>query len=258
MSTFIAIVFTDEAKAEEGASALAALHAENVVTVFGAAVIGKRPDGSVAVKQRAPQGPLGTSLGAFIGGLVGLLGVVAGVAAGAAGGALLGSWRDVATQGMSREFVEMVGRRLSPGYAAVLAEIIEDDTDLLDRRMSGIGGKVFRESRAEVADEPMFNELSRRKAELASLEAEHASASADSRRALQQRIDEAQKRIGELADRARIRVSEEQQELDAKIRLLETTAAMASGDRRSRLVQTIEELRAERERRSAKLQETAH
>jgi uncharacterized membrane protein len=73
MSTFIAIVFTDEAKAEEGASALAALHAENVVTVFGAAVIGKRPDGSVAVKQRAPQGPLGTSLGAFIGGLVGLL-----------------------------------------------------------------------------------------------------------------------------------------------------------------------------------------
>jgi DNA repair exonuclease SbcCD ATPase subunit len=159
---------------------------------------------------------------------------------------------------MSREFVEMVGRRLSPGYAAVLAEAIEDDPELLDRRMSGIGGKVLRESRAEVADEPMFNELSQRKAELESLKAEHASASVDSKRTLQQRIDEAQARIGELADRARNRVEAEQQELDAKIRLLETTAATASGDRRSRLVQTIEDLRAERERRSAKPQETVH
>jgi hypothetical protein len=53
-------------------------------------------------------------------------------------------------------------------------------------------------------------------------------------------------------------VEQEQQELDAKIQLVEKAAATASGEWRPRLVQTIEELRAERERRSAKLQETAH
>lgn len=257
MSTFIAVVFDNEAKAKDAAAALTSLHDAGVITVYGSALITKLPNGSIDVKEKTPQGPITASLGALIGGLVGLFGGVPGIAVGASAGALLGSWRDLATQGMHREFIETVGRHLSPGKTAVLLEAIEDDRSLVDDRMSRIGGEVLRESRAEAAEEPIFNELAERKAELASLKAECVWSSGEAKHQIEERIQKLQTTIREVADRARTHAEGEVNELDAKLRLLEARAA-ASGNDHAVLDQAIADLRAQRERQSSRVKETAY
>src|SRR5262249_33030356 len=152
MDKMIVAVFDTEAKASEGLRALGELHREGSLTVYSDAVIAKDASGTVALRQSASIGPVGTLLGGATGTLIGLLGGPAGAAAGMLVGSMGGSAFDIANLGVGADFGDDVSKRLTPGRAGVVAEIEEDWITPLDDRIDKIGGSVYRRSRRDVID----------------------------------------------------------------------------------------------------------
>src|SRR6187402_1694786 len=124
-SNFIVVIFPTEKQADEGRKALKELQDEDKLTIHGMAIITKRTDGKVSMKDQADEAPLGTAIGAVVGSLIGLLGGPVGLAAGAAAGAFLGYSVDASNYGLGMEFVDEVSRNLTPGKSALVAEVDE-------------------------------------------------------------------------------------------------------------------------------------
>ena len=112
------------------------------------AVVAKMPDGTLSVKEKESEGPVGIAVGALVDGLAGLLrGGPVGAPIGAAGGALIGVFRDLGASGMNSEFLEKVSQELTPGKTAIVAEVSESRITPLDSRMDAIGGILIRDWR---------------------------------------------------------------------------------------------------------------
>jgi uncharacterized membrane protein len=142
MGQFVAVIFSDLARASEGARALSALHAESGIAPSGMAVVVKEPSGQVLVKEKTAGGALATVVTALIGGFAGAAGGPVGAAIGAAGGALVGHGADLIHRRAATAFVDQVSRRLPIGQAALVTEITEDGTPAFTERMQAMGGVV--------------------------------------------------------------------------------------------------------------------
>ena len=150
MENYAAAIFDSDEKAFDALDALWKLNRTGDITVHGAAVIHRPTSGkaTVALKRTAPG--LRTALGAALGALLGALAGPTGVAAGAYAGGVAGLGGDVATGGEHLEAADEVEAALRPGQAAVIAEVSEDETSLLDPTMHALGGRVYRRSREEL------------------------------------------------------------------------------------------------------------
>ena len=146
MSKYIGVIFSDEAKADEGSRVLKDLHVAGNIALSGMAVVVKDAAGALLVKKSVDEEPLGMAAGALIGGLAGLPGGPVGVVIGATGGALVGRAADLINLGDLTNFFDKVSRELPPGTTAVVAEVSEHSgTSLCDTRMQAIGGTIVRE-----------------------------------------------------------------------------------------------------------------
>jgi uncharacterized membrane protein len=255
MSKFVFIVFPNESKAYDGVRALRELHGEGSLTVYAAAVITKERSGNISVKQAEDQGPLGTAVGGLVGGLVGLAAGPAGAAIGLGSGALAGAMADLLNAGVQVDFLEAAADKLTPGRAAVIAEVMEDWDTPLDTRMGPLGGVVIRELRTDFSDAQMEMSMREWQAELTSLQADWDRAAEDQRARLRARIDEAQARLKEAARQTEERLRRTDQETEAKIRELQQQAIQLSGEVRSKVENRVAMLRAEQKRRSELLKQ---
>jgi uncharacterized membrane protein len=86
----------------------------------------------------------GAAVGALIGALAGSLGGPLGLAIAAAGGAILGESADLVSRRADAEFVEKVSRELTPGKAALVADVAEDGAPSFEELIKSIGGAVVR------------------------------------------------------------------------------------------------------------------
>jgi uncharacterized membrane protein len=253
MSKFVVAVFPDEAKAYEGTRALRELHGEGSVSVYGTVVVARGADGKLAIKERRDQGPVGLGIGALLGGLVGMLGGPAGVIAGAAGGGLVGGWRDYLEAGVSDEFLEVVGRELTPGKVAIVAEVSEEWTAPLDTRMEALGARVVREWRSDVAAELFERRAKAQRAEFDQRKAELSKKASEVGSRMSASIDDAQVRLQRAAESARKTLDDSKQEMGAKLQALEEQASKAAADVKGRIQQRISEIRREFGEREKKL-----
>lgn len=249
----IAAVFDNERKAYEGLKALNDMVAEGSITLYASAVIAKNAEGKLTVKQTADEGPLGTGVGLFTGSLIGLLGGPAGVAVGALTGMAGGVLFDLATVGVGGDFLDEVGRQLTPGKVAVVAEIWEEWVTPLDTRMEAIGGIVLRRTRDEFVDSQMERDLAGLKAEVANLKAEYARADKEARAKLQAKIDTAKTKLKAAQDRAGAAAEGKKREMDAKLGALRAHVAKAKGDAKAKLEARIAEVQSDYKRRADKL-----
>lgn len=145
MSEFIAAIFSDEAKAKEGARVLTDIHTKGSIALAGMAVVVNDAATGLSVKQVADEGHLGLSAGALIGGLAGLAGGLGGAALGGAAGAIVGWTADLMAQSDRRKFIQKISRELPPGSSAVLAEVTEYSNTSLDAQLEAVGGVMVRE-----------------------------------------------------------------------------------------------------------------
>ena len=221
MNQIVVVVFDDEASAEKGRSALRQLAAEESLFVHASAVVARSSERTTVVHHDGPRwAALGTSLGA----LLGLIGGPVGAAVGALGGLSLGVIRDLDAARLASELVDDIRKALAPGKVAVVAEVAEDSTTGLDRRMAQLGGTVFRLSVEDVRDLADSEDEAAIQAEVARLQAERARASVGWRAKLGERIGQLESELRARQEKARQRRETAERTEQAGIALLSEKA----------------------------------
>ena len=145
MTELVVVAFDSETGAAEMRDALIDLQKQELVTLDDAAVVVRKLDGKVRVKQAASLVGTGALGGAFWGMLVGLLfwmpwmGLAVGALAGALGGAL-------SDYGVDDGFVREVGNTIQPGHSALFLLIREATPDKLMDELKPFNGKILQTS----------------------------------------------------------------------------------------------------------------
>ena len=248
-------VFESERTAFEGLTALKDLHHEGDITLYASTVIAKDASGTVTVRQAADDGPIGTLAGMVTGGLVGLLGGPVGVAVGAYVGGFGGLMYDLFKAGLSTDFVDEVSASLTPGKAAVVADIDETWVTPIDTRLGALGGTTFRRLPGEVADAELVRETDGARMDLAQLQAELRETSGNAKANVQKAIDAQRRKLEALDHRIGKSLAQQKAEFEARLATLREQQAKAHASHRQRIEARIDELKASHEARKAKLEE---
>ena len=148
MSDLVVVAFDTEDGAFKLRDALAGLQKQHIVALEDAAVVVRRQDGKVKVKQAQSLVGAGALGGAFWGMLIGLLfwAPWLGLAAGALGGAIGGHFTDV---GVDDEFIKQVGSQIEPGHSALFLLIAQSTPDKLLEEFGKFDGTVLQTSLSE-------------------------------------------------------------------------------------------------------------
>ena len=248
-------VFDSEQKAFEGLTALKDLHKEGDITLYASSVIAKDPSGTVSVRQRADNGPVGTLVGIVTGGLIGLLGGPVGIAIGAYVGGFGGLMYDLFNAGVSLDFVDEVSASLIPGKSALVADIDEVWVTPIDTRLGALGGTTFRRLQGEAVDEELIRETDATRTELEQLRAELREASAEAKANVQGAIDGQRRKLEALVNRVDRRLDEQKADFEARLATLREQQSKARESHRARINARIEELKTSHDVRTAKLHE---
>ena len=226
MDRLLVVVFDAESKAYEAEKALHELDKEDVITVYGHAVVARNEDGSASVRPGDHLTPARTLAGTVLGALIGLLGGPVGAGVGAGVGLATGAALDVSNAKISEDFVEDVREKLTPEKFALVAEINEDSTAPVDLRMEELGGTAYRRALKEVKRTYHDDNAAAMKADRAQLTAERAKADADRKVKLQEKIDELDSKIAARHERAKQRREALEAEEKAKAEFLKARAAV--------------------------------
>jgi uncharacterized membrane protein len=145
MSELIVIAFDNETGAGEMRDAFGPLIKQHLITLDDAAVVVRKQDGKVKVKQAVNLVGEGALGGAFWGMLIGLLFWMPwlGLAIGAASGALAGKLSDV---GVDDNFIKEVGNKIEPGHSALFLLVREATTDKVIDALKPYGGEIIQTS----------------------------------------------------------------------------------------------------------------
>jgi uncharacterized membrane protein len=118
MATLLVLAFKNETGAAEMRDKLVGLQKLQLISLSDAAVVVRKEDGKVKVKQAVSLVGAGALGGAFWGLLIGLIFWMPwlGMAIGAASGALSGGLSDI---GVDDKFIKEVGNTIEPGHSAL-------------------------------------------------------------------------------------------------------------------------------------------
>ena len=145
MSELVEFAFGNEIGAEEMRDSLGGLQKQQLIALEDAAVVVRRQDGKVKVKQAVSLVGAGALGGAFWGMLIGLLfwAPWLGLAIGAAAGALGGAMGDY---GVDDGFIKEVGATIEPGHSALFLLIRDWTEDKVLDELTKFDAKVLRTS----------------------------------------------------------------------------------------------------------------
>ena len=145
MATMVVLAFKDETSAEQMRDRLASLQKLQLISLSDAAVVVRRQDGKVKVKQAVSLVGAGAVGGAFWGMLIGLLFFAPwlGMAIGAASGALGGALSDY---GVDDKFIKEVGGKIEPGHSALFLLVESWTEDKVMDEIAGFDAEVLQTS----------------------------------------------------------------------------------------------------------------
>ncbi len=161
MSDLVVISFNDEHMADEVLLTLGRLQADHLIDLEDAAVVVRKQDGKIKIKQTqnltvagaVGGGFWGAFFGILFGGPLGFL-VVGGTTA--AVGALMGKLRDI---GVDDDFIKEVGDSLEPGSSAIFTLVISSTTDRVLESLHQFQGKVVRTSLSRDSEDALVQAL---------------------------------------------------------------------------------------------------
>jgi uncharacterized membrane protein len=166
MRNYIAVVFNETSNAYEGLHTLWLLDGTGDVTVHGTAVVNRDSLGQFQVASKETHPALATAIGVGVGALLGLfagpagiaIGVAAGAGLGAATGGLVGALTDLGRAETRGQALSEASFVLGIGQSAVIADVTEDFSSIVDDRMKALGGTVYRRAKSAVRnDEAWFD-----------------------------------------------------------------------------------------------------
>ncbi len=229
MDKFLVVIFACESQAFEGLWSLQDLQHEGRIHLYTVSVIARDASGKVVVKQPGDIGPIGTGVGLLTWSLNNLFNGSNGLDLGRE--TFGGAFYDLAKTGVGEDFLCEVGNSLQSGKAAVLAEVWEKGSLLVDTRMERLNGVVFRRIRREILTPLIKRDIAVLRAELDELETEQDQPIRKSRGKLQKKIDATRDKLKAMQIGIQARIESSRQETNAKIDSLQEKAAKAQGDR---------------------------
>ena len=145
MSELIVVSFDNEYGAENMRDALGDLQKRELVKLDDAAVVVRRMDGKVKVKQAQSLVGAGALGGAFWGLLIGLLFFAPwlGLGIGALTGGLAGKFKDL---GVDDDFIKEVGNSIQPGHSAIFLLIRQAVADRVIPELRKYNGNIIQTS----------------------------------------------------------------------------------------------------------------
>jgi uncharacterized membrane protein len=148
MANLIVFAFDNETEAERMRDKLVDMQKQQIITLQDAAVVIRRKDGKVKVKQAQSLVGAGALGGSFWGLLIGLLfwAPWLGLAIGAATGAIAGRMTDV---GVDDKFIKEVGDNIEPGHSALFLLVSDSTPDKVMDGLSDFNPKVYQTSLSE-------------------------------------------------------------------------------------------------------------
>lgn len=148
MSDLIVVAFDNPTGAEELRDKLVDLQKQHIIALDDAAVVVRKEDGKVKVKQAVDLTSAGALGGAFWGMLIGMLfwAPWLGLAVGAISGALAGRFSDV---GVDDSFIKEVGETIEPGHSALFLLVREATPDKVLAQLKGVKAKIIQTSLSE-------------------------------------------------------------------------------------------------------------
>ena len=145
MSDLIVLAFPNETGALEARDKLFELQKQHLILLADAAVVIRKPDGKVKIKQAVSLVGAGAMGGAFWGMLIGIIFWMPwlGMAIGAASGALGGVLNDI---GVDDKFIKEVGATIQPGHSALFLLVVQSTTDKVTEELKHFNPTVLRTS----------------------------------------------------------------------------------------------------------------
>ena len=145
MATMVVLAFKDETSAAQMRDKLVGLQKLQLISLSDAAVVVRKQDGKVKVKQAVSLVGAGALGGAFWGMLIGLLFFAPwlGLAIGAASGALGGALSDY---GVDDKFIKQVGNTIEPGHSALFLMVESWTEDKVLDEIKGFDAEVLQTS----------------------------------------------------------------------------------------------------------------
>ncbi len=161
MSDLVVISFHGEHQADEVLLTLRRLQADHLIDLEDAAVVVRKQDGKLKIKQTQNLTVAGAIGSGFWGALFGLLFagplgflVVGGTTA--AVGAIMGKLRDI---GVDDDFIKEVGDSLQPGTSAIFTLVINATTDRVMESLEQYQGQVIRTSLSRDTEDALVQAL---------------------------------------------------------------------------------------------------
>jgi len=148
MADLIVFAFDNEDGAAAMRDKLISLQKQQLIELEDAAVVVRRQDGKVKVKQVASLAGAGALGGAFWGMLIGLLFFAPwlGLAIGAVTGALAGGLTDI---GVDDKFIKEVGNQIEPGHSALFILVRKATADKVIEQVQEFNPTVLQTSLSE-------------------------------------------------------------------------------------------------------------
>jgi uncharacterized membrane protein len=260
MDKMLVAVFDSDTAAFDGLNALRDLHRDNDITLYGWAVIIKDKTGKINIRQPPEEGgaPLGAALGLLTDKLLKVLRGPAGLAIGASLPGLTGFLFDLDMSRIGSKFLEEVAQALTPGKAAVLAEVDESSTTRIDERLRKLGAMVFRRLPAEIIEDQFVAESAGFEAKLKTLDRKLEQALAENRAAIQKDIEDARKHRKAAQAHARARLGQAKAEMEAKLKVLQDQAEGAGERAKAQIERRMADLKANFDLRSGKLSQASN
>ena len=195
MENLVFTTFRDEKNAADGLKKLKELDQIGDIVIYNLALIEKNHDGTYTLlHHEGPEAADQPAQGALIGSLIGLLAGPVGMAVGMLTGGLAGAATGSEAEDVTQQFLDKANEQLSPGGLAIVLDVEEDTTFMIDTYMGLYQGITIH---SPIDDEYEAND----QAEWAELNTE---------------IDEAEKELNSALDKDKAEVKVKLEALKAK------------------------------------------
>lgn len=152
--TVLAATFVESSKAYQALSELNSAGREGRVEVLSSGIVARDLNGALSVPEAQDNvGGSATMGGGFVGMLIGILGGPIGMLFGWTTGMLIGGAVDIKREDDASDVMSEISRAIPVGTTAVVAELNEYTTEVVNGIVSGLGGVVVRRSADEVLAE---------------------------------------------------------------------------------------------------------
>lgn len=143
MKSLVVLDFESETGASDARDKLFELQKQELITLEDAAIVMRKPDGKVQVKQAHSLVGTGALGGAFWGMLIGLIFLAPwlGMAVGALAGALGGKYADI---GIDDAFIKEVGETVEPGHSALFLLVTQVQEERVVEELSAFNPTLLK------------------------------------------------------------------------------------------------------------------